>query len=150
MTAKKAAFTRKKAVAAVVLIGLLIAVLLLIRWGTHYGGDDLSTPEGRESFLSSLGWETEPGSEECKRVRLPDKLDGMMTKYNELQLARGLDLNDHLGEECEQYSFLLTNYPDCGMTVYATLYVQDGELIAGDIHTSSIDGFMTGLTAREE
>lgn len=150
MTAKKAGFTRKKALAAVIFAAVVLAGLLLLRWGGGKDGEDLSSAEGREAFLNSLGWEIDAESEEYKAVHLPEKLDGLMTKYNALQLERGLDLNAHLGEECEQYSYILTNYPDCGMTVYATLYVQRGELIAGDIHTSSIGGFMTGLKAKEE
>jgi hypothetical protein len=50
-----------------------------------------------------------------------------------------------LGESCQQYSYQLTNYPGTDSAVYVTLYIQGKELIAGDIHTNSLNGFMHGL-----
>jgi hypothetical protein len=124
---------------------VLLVIFILVR-GLD-GGDDLSKPEGRQRYLTSLGWEIDPGSEEHKTVRIPAKLEGVLADYNELQRAEGRDLEKHCGERCEQYSYLVTNYPDPDQTVYVTLYIQGRELIAGDIHSTALDGFMIGLQA---
>ena len=62
-----------------------------------------------------------------------------------MQLAQGYDLNRHLGEQCQQYTYLLNNYPDDSQTVLVTLYIQGRRVIAGDIHSTALNGFMHGL-----
>ncbi len=68
-----------------------------------------------------------------------------MAQYNRMQQAQGYDLSNHLGERCSQYSYQLTNYADSDGTVIITIYVQENEVIAGDIHTTAVNGFMHGL-----
>ena len=62
-------------------------------------------------------------------------------------MEQGYDLSRHLGEQCQQYSYLITNYPDESQTVLATIYVQGSRIIAGDIHSTALNGFLQGLKA---
>ena len=96
-------------------------------------------------FLLELGWQADMASETCRSVLIPDALDGVLERYNEMQLEQGYDLSRHLGERCEQYTYILENYPEATGGVFITIYVQNGKIIAGDIHTSSINGFMHGI-----
>ena len=75
MTEKKRAFTRKTALSIVLLCAAALLLLIIFRW---YGScqTDLSTPEGRESFLSGLGWEIDRATEEHRSVIIPDTLEG--------------------------------------------------------------------------
>ena len=135
---KTHALTKKKALAIVLLIGL--------RWYTARSPRcDLSTLEGRQAFLLELGWEIDPDSEEFRTVVVPEKLEGIMSQYNRMQLAQGYDLSAHLGESCQQYSYRLLNYPDSDNPVFVTLDIQGDQLIAGDIHSNALNGFMHGL-----
>ena len=84
-------------------------------------------------------------TEEYKSVVLPEALDGVMKDYNEMQLAQGYDLRKYLGQKCSQYTYQVTNYPDEGDTVLVTLYIKGQRVIAGDIHTNSVTGFMHGI-----
>ena len=144
MLEKKRVFTKKRALALVLFCAAVLLLLILLRW--HFNsGDDLSTQEGREMFLAGLGWEIDLSSESRKSVIIPDQLDGVLLEYNKMQLDQGCDLSRHLGEKCDQYTYTLTNYPDQSQTVLVTLYVQGRELIAGDIHTTSVNGFMHGI-----
>ena len=140
MTQKCSGFTKKKALILVLGLGVLILLLIVLRAvfapGTEF---DLSTLDGREAFLNSLGWEID------RTVVVPDKLEGIMAQYNRMQQAQGYDLSNHLGERCSQYSYQLTNYADSDGTVIITIYVQENEVIAGDIHTTAVNGFMHGL-----
>ena len=142
--------TKRKALLTIFICAAIILMLILCRGiflpGTDY---DMSTIEGREAYLNSLGWEIKKESESFRTVVVPDKLDGIMAQYNRMQQAQGYDLNMHLGESCSQYSYELTNYTDCDDTVIVTLYIQDGNLIAADIHTSAANGFMHGLKKNE-
>ncbi len=148
--AEKSVKTRKKALLIVLIAAVLIFLLIMARGiflpGTEY---DLETTDGREAYLNSLGWEINRDSEGFRTVVVPDKLDGIMAQYNRMQKAQGYDLSMHLGESCSQYSYELTNYTDAEGTVIVTLYIQNGEIIAADIHTTAVNGFMHGLKKNE-
>lgn len=68
-----------------------------------------------------------------------------MEEYNRMQTEQGYDLSKHLGEECDQYSYIVTNYGNSEGAVYVTMYLQEGKLIAADIHSTAMDGFMHGI-----
>ncbi len=140
-------FTKKKALIGVLLAAVILLALILFR-SCSAARVNLSTTEGRMDFLSSLGWEADAATEEYKRVLIPGKLEGALADYNAMQLEQGCDLSRHLSERCDQYSYRITNYPNCDQTVLVTLYVQDGRLIAGDIHSTALNGFMHGLKAQ--
>ena len=148
--AEKSVKTRKKPLLIILIAGAVIFMLILARGiflpGTEY---DLSSIDGREAYLNSLGWEINRDSEAFRTVVVPDKLEGIMAQYNRMQQAQGYDLGQHLGESCSQYSYELTNYKDSDGTVLVTLYIQDGKLIAADIHSTAVNGFMHGLKKNE-
>ena len=148
--AEKSVKTRKKALLTILIAGAVIFMLILARGillpGTDY---DLNTADGREAYLNSLGWEIDRDSEAFRTVVVPDKLEGIMAQYNRMQQAQGYDLGQHLGESCSQYSYELKNYTDSEGTVLVTLYIQDGKLIAADIHSTAVNGFMHGLKKNE-
>lgn len=131
---------------------LLVCGVLLLLFFTARGvfvkeeEPDLNTLEGRQSYLNSLGWEIDPDSESFRSVVVPQKLEGIMAQYNKIQLKQGLDLNKHLGESCRQYCYDVTNYPGSDGKVIVSLYLQNGQVIAGDVHSTAVNGFMHGLS----
>ena len=143
MNQAKQTKTKRKALAIVLLVALVLTGAILFRSGPSSG--DVSTKEGRVVFLRELGWEIDAESEDLRTVQLPDTLEGMLAEYNEMQLDQGYDLSHHLGEKCQQYTYVVTNYPVQDQTVLATLYVQGKRVIAGDIHSTALDGFLHGL-----
>ena len=151
MARKSRGFTRKKAIALILVCG--IALLLFVTARSVFGKEsppDLNTVQGREAYLRSLGWEIDRDSESFRTVVVPDRLEGIMAQYNKLQLKQGYDLNRHLGESCRQYCYEITNYSDSDGKVIVSLYIQDGELIAGDVHSTAVNGFMHGLNRETE
>ena len=95
---------------------LICGIILLLIFTAHsvFGKEkplDLNTPEGREAYLKSLGWDIDRDSESFRSVVVPQKLEGIMAQYNKIQLKQGFDLNKHLGESCRQYCYDVTNYP---------------------------------------
>lgn len=148
MTQFDRSFNRKSLLRLILAAAVLVLLFFLLR-GVFGGGADLREPEGRQRYLAGLGWEIDAASEQHKTVRIPAKLDGVLADYNELQRACGRDLTPHCGERCEQYSYTVTNYPDPEQNVLVTLYIQGKELIAGDIHSTALDGFMDGLKKRD-
>ena len=96
------------------------------------------------AYLKSLGWEVQPESETEKTVLIPREFTGVYQEYNRLQKQQGFDLEEYLGTEVQMYSYIVTNY-DSSETVVATIYTYKGRIIGGDIHSTTLDGFMHGL-----
>ena len=69
--------------------------------------------------------------------------------HDELLKRGGFDLSPYQGQTVDLYCYRLLNYPGTEETVYLALYVSDGRVIGGDIHTAALDGFMHELRARE-
>lgn len=134
-----------------VILAAIIAAILFIFGGNAPGPSEetvsrhVTDNSARRSFIASMGWETAEEPSSVAEVQLPSELDEVLTKYNELQLASGMDLTPYLGKAVTKYSYKVKNFPGSG-EVYATLYVYDGTVIAADIasHTDSwqrsIDG----------
>ena len=150
MAQKTRVFTRRKAL--IILIAAAILLLLLITAHSVFvprQSYDLTGLAGRQAYLRSLGWEIDPDTEAFRTVLVPDQLEGIMAQYNKLQLQQGYDLSRHLGESCLQYTYEITNYADSDGRVIVSLYLQDGEIIAADIHSTALNGFMHGLKRTE-
>ena len=139
---------RKKALRIVLVAAILLTALILFRGNKT--SDGVSTSEGRAAFLQQFGWEIDPASEDVRTVQLPQVLEGMLLRYNEVQLKQGYDLTGHLGETCQQFTYRVLNYPDKEQTVLATLYIQGDRVIAGDIHSTALNGFLQGFKPEQD
>ena len=150
MHEKTGEWKRKHAgkIVALSIVALLIMILLV-----HClpGAEkNAATKEDRMAFLESLGWQADPETEETNSVKIPDCSEGAMADYNALMQKGGYDLSDYEGKKVDQYQYQLNHYPDCEQTVWVTLYVWQGRVIGGDIHTASLDGFMHELRPNNE
>jgi hypothetical protein len=126
---------------------VLIALIFLFGHSEAEGAfrsSRMSRAEERISYLAKLGWEVDPESEVAKTVLVPRDFTGVYADYNKLQKEQGFDLELYRGAEIEMYCYNVTNYPTSD-TVLATLYVAGGKVVAGDIHSTALDGFMHGL-----
>ena len=141
---KTSIFTRKKALLIVFISAALLLAFIFLRF-SDTKEHDLRTTEGRKMFLQELGWEIDIDSESHKSVLIPKELSGMLLEYNKMQQKQGYDLSRHCGEGCDQYVYTVTNYPAKDETVLVTLYIQGKELIAADIHSTAMNGFMHGI-----
>lgn len=143
-------FDKKKALFIILMAALVIfGVIMLIGIDTEDGKRDPSasgvgTEDKRAEYLSSLGWQVETPALSTENVLIPKKFSEVFLKYNELQQSQGFDLSDYAGKEVELYTYRVTNH-ESDDTVLAELYVYKGKVIGGDIHSSALDGFMTGL-----
>lgn len=150
MFTKSLKLTKKRAVALLLILGVILsaAVILCSSPRSFFStGDmlDVSQTKGREKYLASYGWQIDPDSEEEHSVLLPKTFEGAVSEYAEMQTRQGYDFVSYAGLECRQFTYTVTNYEDCGGTVYATLYIKGTRVIGGDIHAAEIDGFMHGI-----
>lgn len=143
-------FDKKKAVfivimAALVLIGIvLLAGLFSSSRKAADTKGDLTTEAGRAAYLEQYGWQVETPAISEENVLIPKTFSEVFEKYNQLQLEQGYDLSRYAGTEVKLYTYRITNHNSDEM-VLAQLYVCKGQVIGGDIHSSALDGFMTGI-----
>lgn len=146
---KSLKLTKKSAVIIVLIIAVLMAGAVILRSspGCGFGTNEIinmSDTDGREMYLKKYGWEIATDSEDEQDVLLPREFDGALAEYAQLQSSQGYDFASYRGLECRQYTYIVTNYPSSD-TVYVTMFIKNGRLIGGDIHSVAIDGFMHGI-----
>ena len=146
-------FDRKKAIFIVIMAALILfGIIMLVTIDAPEKDESVTTKitgeEKGASYLASLGWKVAKPALKRETVLIPEKFNDVFNKYNALQQSQGYDLEKYAGKEVELYTYQVTNH-ESDDTVYAQLYVYKNKVIGGDIHSSSIDGFMSGLKKAE-
>ena len=100
---------------------------------------------GRIAYLSSFGWQVEDEPHEILEIVIPYEFDAVYEQYNQLQLSQGNDLTRWKGMTAKRYTYRITNYPNSEDEVFANLIICREQIIAGDVSSLSIHGFMHGL-----
>ena len=147
-----AKLNRKWAVAAVAFLALLlIGVILLVSLRSIDGSTKqpqlagITDAADAARYLSELGWQVEPEPLEVKSLVIPRSFSGVYADYAALQARQGYPLAEYGGMEAKRYSFRVLNYPGGEENIVADLVVCGQTVIAGDIQSTALDGFMTGL-----
>ena len=83
---------------------------------------------------------------EFMEVQIPQEFDEVYAKYNEIQTAQGMDLTKYQGKRVMRYTYSIKNYPSGEEGVCANMLVYKNKLIAGDVCSPKLDGFMHGLS----
>ena len=107
--------------------------------------DNVKTNEDRISFLSQFGWTVEAEPCEEQKVTIPSEFDSVFTGYNDIQKAQGLDLSAYSKREMNRYTYVVTNYEGYEGLVYANLLVYKDRVVAGDICSADVNGFVHGF-----
>lgn len=146
MGSKSSTLRPQTAAAAVLIVTVLLAALVLRMsnggvLSAHY---NVTTREGRAEYLAAQGWTVDPETETAQEITLPREIDGVLADYNDLQRRQGFDLRPYCGLGCTVYSYVVTNY-DADEPVLCTIYLYKNRVIAGDIHSTALDGFMHGI-----
>lgn len=148
-----AKFSRKKAVAAVIFMGVVMAALILLTGRTPAEPEaplpKLTTNEERITYLQSLGWKVEPEPIETLQFLLPAELEEPYLSYNEIQLPQGFDLRRCLGKQVARFTYAVINDSGNSEGVQANLYVCEEVPVAGDICASGASGFQLPLIQME-
>ncbi len=107
----------------------------------------LKTNEDRVAFIKSYGWEVNESAVEIMEVAIPKEFDEVYSAYSELQKAQGLDLEKYAGKRAKRWSYTVLNYPDAqeDMEVRINLLICDSKLVACDLCSTELGGFMSGI-----
>ena len=136
-------WTKKNAVLIVLAVAALIsAAVVMTGIADRRQTRGVRTNEDRLAYLSALGWECQPLSEQS--VVIPRQFSDVFEDYNRLQKLQGFDLLRYGGVEVTLYRYSVSNYPGDD-SVIAQLLVSDYEVIGGDLHSSAQNGFIHGM-----
>ncbi len=103
-----------------------------------------ATDADRLNFIAQLGYSVESEPISVNEVLIPDEFDDVYTRYNDLQLQSGFDLNRYKGYTVKKWTYKVTDYPD-NESVQLTLLIYKNKVIGGDICSTELDGFMLPL-----
>lgn len=148
-------FNKKKAVIAVLILAAILIGIILIAGSIDRAKSNanetaalsavVKNNDQRVKFLHSLGWEVDNKVLEEQKVVIPRDFSDVYKKYNEIQIAQGFDLQKFGGIEATRYTYKVLNHPDATGNVVADIIIYRNEVIAGDVQSNALDGFMTGL-----
>lgn len=100
----------------------------------------------RIAYLEQWGWTVEEIPLATQVLLIPEILDSTYTNYISMQEAQGFpSLMDFRGEEVIQYRYAVTNYPTGEEGVQLNLLCFDNRVIAGEVLSPEVDGFIHGL-----
>lgn len=102
-----------------------------------------------KKFLLQFGWETDDEPVESVNVTVPQKFDRVMSEYNQIQKAQGLDLEKYKGKEVLRFTYKIKNYSDSAEDVYANVLVYKKKVIGGDLCSADVNGFIHGFDFTE-
>lgn len=144
-----------RAILIILFIVLTVAVLVFLSKDSENVSKDKSSvnlsaanDSERMSFISQFGWEVSAEPTEIREIIIPEEFDEVYTKYNEIQLSQGFDLNSFKGMRVKKWTYAVKNYAgyedkDC---IRINLLIFDGKVIGGDVCSVELDGFMHGFS----
>ncbi len=150
-----AKLNRRKAVVFLIVFALILTAVILAVSLRGMGGLPRSartpshtvirTAADAAAYLAALGWEVDPDPVEVREIVIPRGFSGVYADYVALQKKQGFPLEQYGGKDAVRYTFKVRNYPTGEKEIVADLVVSGQTVIAGDIQSAALDGFMTGL-----
>lgn len=125
----------------------MVTILFIVCIGTICMVLAKDEDSGNVEFLGEYGWEVTGECVEREKVEIPEVFDEVYNDYNSLQRLAGLDISDYKGETAVRYTYIVTNFPTetKEKEIRANVLTVNGQPIAGDVMTVSLDGFMYSL-----
>lgn len=140
---------KKNAVIAVLLLLAILAVAVIFRFDIVPKREE-STVSGTDSFsvseyIASFGVETDSSTCVIDEVIVPTEFNDVYESYNDIQKEQGFDLKKYKGLTLSRYTLEVTNYTDKNISVFAEVLTYRGEVVAADIYSTSVNGFILPL-----
>ena len=136
---------------ALCLVGLILALSLgssdsvsaMSDAGVRFDG--IKEDADRRAFITAQGYTVTGDCIEEVSFSVPKNFDRVISGYNEIQKAQGLDLDKYKGKKVTRYTYKLENYDGYEGTVYANLVVYRSKIIACDVSSADPSGFVKPL-----
>ncbi len=135
--------------AAVAVIALTAVILLIAGFASAKSLVKLDSEAARISYIENLGYTVKSVPPAVNNIIIPVEFSDIYENYNALQREAGFDLLQYRGEYAVTYSYDISNYTDANGdicdNVRITLILWNDYIIGGDIASTELGGFMTGL-----
>ena len=130
------------------LVAVVILLTVILSTAVKDGGIVLDSEEKRRNYVASLKITLSDEPPVVQNIVIPSEFSEVYERYNELQKEAGFDLWEYRGEYAVQYSYVATGFADDTVKVNLILYKE--RLIGGDVSSTRLDGFMTGLVPKAD
>lgn len=107
--------------------------------------EKIKSNEDRIAFLSGYGWQVKEEPLSVEELKIPEEMDESYQDYLALQAQQGFDLSQYAGKRVKRYTYEVTNYPTGESGVQANLLLYRTTVIAGEVLSPQMDGFLHGL-----
>ncbi len=137
----------RRAVAAYVLgsVAVIGFFILLINSSNGSADKDIicSSESSVADYIASFGYEI--GEAKIDEIIIPETFNDVYDNYNDIQKSQGFDLAMYKGEKVRRYTYRVLNYHDQDINVFAEVLIFDEKVIAADVYTTEVDGFIKPL-----
>ncbi len=108
---------------------------------------DNSTNRMIVEYATNLGWQINPSPAEISHLTIPNEFDAVYETYNAVQKTSGFDLTPYKGKRVTRYTYAVQNHTESGTSrVQLGILVYEKRIIAGDISSVDMGGFLHGIT----
>ena len=129
-----------------VFAAISLAIILLIIIVGLFSVDN-ATNEMIVEYIEELGWEIEATPKEITYLTIPKQFDAVYETYNAVQKHSGFNLEEFKGKKVTRYTYRVLNHKESKTTrVIAGVFVYENTIIAGDISSADVNGFLHAIT----
>ena len=109
----------------------------------------IKTNEDRVAYLESYGWTVSHEAVSVEELLIPEEFYETYDQYLALQAQQGFDLTQYKGKRVKRYTYQVTNYPSGESGVEAGLLIYKNTVVAGEVLSTKLGGFIQGLAMPE-
>lgn len=134
------------------LLCVFVISLILINADYKYEAMCSSPNNNIIRFLEENGWDADTESGSSSEKTIPAVFDETYEEYALLQEEQGFDLQKYKGRKITVLSYPLRNYPgyENEENIFINILIYNNNIIGADIHSTSINGFITGAVRDAE
>lgn len=105
----------------------------------------IRTAEDRLAYLEAYGWLVSKEPLAVEELLIPKEMGEEYADYLALQSSQGFDLAKYAGQTAKRYTYQILNYPTGEQGVQVSLLICKNTVIAADVLSPALNGFMHGL-----
>ena len=105
----------------------------------------IKTNEDRVGFISQFDVKVKEEPIETETFSVPENFDRIISGYNEIQKAQGLDISKYKNKKVTRYTYEAEDYNGTGKSAYVNLILYRNTVIACDISSTDPEGFLYPL-----
>lgn len=121
-------------------------IILAVSYGVS--SVDASVNNMIVEYASNLGWNINPSPVSISHLVIPNQFDAVFETYNTVQKQSGFDISHFKGKRVCRYTYEVENHVHSkDSKVYLGILVFENRIIAGEISSTDINGFMHSITS---